>query len=115
MPLVQRRRVDQPVAGLSTASSPQSDPKQQMKNEGTSDHGHVLQLAHDFGGITLHIAKALFQRLQAQTTTPFVPGQLRTLQRRVREWRTAIASRLVFGASDKAEVLRTVCNSEPSA
>jgi hypothetical protein len=60
-------------------------------------------------------AKALFQRLQAQTPTPFAPGQLRTLQRRVREWRTAIARRLVLGAGDSAEVLTTVRNSEPSA
>lgn len=28
---------------------------------------------------------------------PFQPGQLRTLQRRVKEWRTAIARRLVLG------------------
>jgi len=60
-------------------------------------------------------AKALFQRLQAQTPTPFAPGQLRTLQRRVREWRTAIARRLVLGASDRTEVLKNVCDSEPSA
>jgi hypothetical protein len=50
-------------------------------------------------------AKALFQLLQAQTPTPFGPGQLRTLQRRVKEWRTAIARQLVLGASDKTEVL----------
>ena len=60
-------------------------------------------------------AKALFQRLQAQTPKPFAAGQLRTLQRRVREWRTAIARRLVLGASDRAEVSMIVCNSEPSA
>jgi len=59
--------------------------------------------------------KALFQRLQAQTPTPFAPGQIRTLQRRVREWRTAIARQLVLGAGNSAEALMTVCNSEPSA
>jgi hypothetical protein len=52
-------------------------------------------------------AKALFQRLQAQSPTPFAPGQLRTLQRRVKEWRTAIARQLVLGvgADDGTEVL----------
>src|SRR5215471_13900961 len=39
-------------------------------------------------------AKGLFQPLQNETQTPFAAGQLRTLQRRVREWRTAIARRL---------------------
>ena len=58
-------------------------------------------------------AKALFQRLQAQTPTPFAPGQMRTLQRRVKEWRTAIARRLVLGAGDRAEHLEGGCNSKP--
>src|SRR3954447_24015935 len=51
--------------------------------------------------------QALFQRLQAQTLTPLATGQLRTLQRGVREWRTAIARRLAFGATEKAEGLAT--------
>jgi hypothetical protein len=60
-------------------------------------------------------AETLFQRLQDETPTPFSPGQLRTLQRRVREWRTAIARRLVLGAGDEGEVLATVANTEPVA
>jgi len=48
-------------------------------------------------------AKELFQRLQAQMPTPFEPGQLRTLQRRIKEWRTAIARRLVLGSGVEAE------------
>jgi hypothetical protein len=48
-------------------------------------------------------AKELFQRLQTQVPPPFEPGQLRTLQRRVKEWRTAIARRLVLGTGDEAE------------
>jgi hypothetical protein len=59
-------------------------------------------------------AKALFQRLQTQAPAPFAPGQLRTLQRRVREWRTAIARQLVLGVSEKAEVLASVDDSESS-
>lgn len=50
-------------------------------------------------------AKALFQRLQTHAPRPFAPGQLRTLQRRVKESRTALARKLVLGASDVVEVL----------
>lgn len=60
-------------------------------------------------------AKALFQRLQGQTPTLFAPGQLRTLQRRVKEWRTAIARQLVLGVGDRPEVLTNICNSDPCA
>ncbi|HYI92702.1 MAG TPA: hypothetical protein VEX68_04100 [Bryobacteraceae bacterium] len=46
-------------------------------------------------------AKQIFARLQQ--IDPAIPAnQLRTLQRRVREWRTAIARRLVLGAFDNA-------------
>ena len=46
-------------------------------------------------------AKQLLKRLQQ--IDPAVPAhQLRTLQRRVREWRTAIARRLVLGTFDNA-------------
>jgi hypothetical protein len=47
-------------------------------------------------------AKSIFQRLQATMPEPFQPGQLRTLQRRVKEWRTAIARRLVLGCEEAA-------------
>ena len=50
-------------------------------------------------------AKGLFQRLQDETSMSFSPGQLRTLQRRVREWRTAIARQLVVGAGGATEEL----------
>jgi hypothetical protein len=60
-------------------------------------------------------AKTLFQRLQDETPTPFAPGQLRTLQRRVKEWRTAIARRLVLGAGDEGKDLAGLANAEPVA
>jgi len=44
-------------------------------------------------------AKDLFHRLQAQTPYSFDPSQLRTLQRRVKQWRTEIARQLVLGSS----------------
>jgi len=42
-------------------------------------------------------AKDIFLRLRTQLPDSFEPGQLRTLQRRVKEWRTAIARKLVLG------------------
>lgn len=42
-------------------------------------------------------AKALFQRLQSERPNLFPNHQLRTLQRRVRQWRMQRARRLVFG------------------
>jgi hypothetical protein len=47
-------------------------------------------------------AKELFERLRAEAPTDFSAGQLRTLQRRVKEWRRLAARRLVF-----AEPLRS--------
>lgn len=41
-------------------------------------------------------AKELFERLRGECAGDFAPGQLRTLQRRVMEWRRLAARRLVF-------------------
>jgi|SRR5688572_24697053 len=41
-------------------------------------------------------AKELFQRLQEEQPTSFSQGQLRTLQRRVKDWRRLAARRLLF-------------------
>jgi hypothetical protein len=48
-------------------------------------------------------AKELFERLQAEHPGVFRDGQLRTLQRRVKEWRRAAARRLVFTATRSNE------------
>ncbi len=45
-------------------------------------------------------AVELFERLQRETPRQFHNGQLRTLQRRLKQWRGAMARRLVFGAHD---------------
>ena len=42
-------------------------------------------------------AKLLFQRLQEEYPDQFKDGQLRTLQRRVKEWRYIMAKKLVYG------------------
>lgn len=44
-------------------------------------------------------AKSLFRRLNTEMPNRFKPGQYRTLQRRVKDWRTAIARRLVLGCN----------------
>ena len=48
------------------------------------------------------IGKTLFARLQAEHAGVFPDGQLRTFQRRVKEWRHAAARRLVFASSSDA-------------
>ena len=53
-------------------------------------------------------AKELFHRLQTELSMSFDPGQLRTLQRRVKKWRTAIARQLVLGSEVEAKELATV-------
>lgn len=54
---------------------------------------HVLGWLQEEPDIT---AKELFQRLQQKHPGDFKPGQLRTLQRRVREWRKAMARELIY-------------------
>ncbi len=48
-------------------------------------------------------AKELFRRLQESMPGVFPPGQLRTLQRRVKRWRSAIARQLVLGVDPAPE------------
>ena len=48
-------------------------------------------------------AKGLFIRLNTEMPNRFKPGQYRTLQRRVKNWRTSIARRLVLGCNYEAE------------
>ena len=47
-------------------------------------------------------AKELFFRLQESIPGAFPPGQLRTLQRRVKQWRSGIARQLVLGLEVKS-------------
>jgi hypothetical protein len=48
-------------------------------------------------------AKEMLKRLQASGYGSYTDGQLRTLQRRVREWRRRIAHDLIYG-TDVAQV-----------
>ena len=55
-------------------------------------------------------AKDLFLRLQESTPGAFPPGQLRTLQRRVKHWRSEIARQLVLGLDCELEIDRELCS-----
>jgi len=48
------------------------------------------------------VGKELFARLQAEQPGVFPDGQLRTLQRRIKEWRQAAARQLVFASPSQA-------------
>jgi len=59
-------------------------------------------------------AKELFIRLQESTPSTFPPGQLRTLQRRVKQWRSEIARKLVLGLESETEIGRQTCSAGAS-
>jgi len=50
-------------------------------------------------------AKALFERLQKEHPGRYANSQLRTLQRRVSEWRHVMAKQLVYACLDGEEVV----------
>lgn len=59
-------------------------------------------------------AKSLFLRLNQQYPGRFAPGQLRTLQRRVSEWRLMMARKLVFGAKEEATDVQPIGVTPPA-
>jgi hypothetical protein len=48
-------------------------------------------------------SRELFERLQAENPGTYPDGQLRTLQRRLKEWRREMAHRMVFGTAPAGE------------
>ena len=46
--------------------------------------------------------KALMARLQSECPDRFTEAQLRTMQRRVKEWRGIMANKLVYAGTDEA-------------
>jgi hypothetical protein len=56
-------------------------------------------------------SRELFERLQGERPGVFPDGQLRTLQRRMKEWRRARARELVFGAAVAEEALEEISSS----
>jgi|LSQX01.2.fsa_nt_gb hypothetical protein len=54
-------------------------------------------------------AKSLFARLMRKYPGKFHSGQLRTLQRRVKEWRCVMAHKLVFGYNEAEDDMVSAC------
>ena len=48
-------------------------------------------------------SRELFERLQEEQPDIFPDGQLRTLQRRLKEWRREVAHQMVFGSATTRE------------
>jgi hypothetical protein len=55
-------------------------------------------------------AKDLFLRLQDSMPGAFPLGQLRTLQRRVKQWCSEMARQLVLGVESELEIDREMCS-----
>lgn len=58
----------------------------------------ILNWLHQEPDVT---AKSLLKRLQFKYAGRFVDGQLRTLQRRIKEWRKVMARELVYGCMNE--------------
>ena len=61
-----------------------------------------LQIAPD------STAKSLFKRLKKKYPEEFMDGQLRTLQRRISEWRSTMAKNLIFSGTDDINEIAAV-------
>jgi hypothetical protein len=59
-------------------------------------------------------AKEMLKRLQASGYGNYSDGQLRTLQRRVREWRTRMAHELIYGQDSTRVEMETVSGAKES-
>jgi hypothetical protein len=65
----------------------------------------VTTLMHEwFKAEPWRTSREFFERLQTEQPGVFPDGQLRTLQRRLKEWRRAMAHKMVFGAETTGEL-----------
>jgi len=62
-----------------------------ISSQGCARHGGRVRYAHT--------SRELLERLQAQCPGIYPDGQLRTLQRRLKEWRREAAHKMVFGTA----------------
>ncbi|MBW4090102.1 MAG: hypothetical protein HIU82_03175 [Proteobacteria bacterium] len=64
----------------------------------------VTALLHEwFEAEPWRTSRELFERLQTEQPGVYPDGQLRTLQRRLKEWRREMAHKMVFGAEAAGE------------
>ena len=65
----------------------------------------MTELLHEwFEAEPWRTSRELFERLQEAHPGLFPDGQLRTLQRRVKTWRHALAHKMVFGVATSGEM-----------
>ena len=60
----------------------------------------TVQMREWFEAEPWRTSRELFERLQGEQPGVYPDGQLRTLQRRLKEWRRDVAHKLVFGAAN---------------
>ena len=75
----------------------------------------VTALVHEwFEAEPWRTSRELFERLQTEQPGVYPDGQLRTLQRRLKEWRREMAHKMVFGAEAAGETPEHVLDSSNS-
>ena len=68
----------------------------------------TIQLREWFDTEPWRTSRELLERLQSECPATYHDGLLRTLQRRVKVWRSEIAHTMVFGATQLAEKSRSL-------
>jgi hypothetical protein len=99
--------LEQFLSGLRTAWQdgevrPTSRPRDKVKRERRRPDPFVAvtaQMREWFEAEPWRTSRELFERLQEQQPDVYPVGQLRTLQRRIKGWRSEVAHKLVFGAA----------------
>ena len=107
-----RRRLEQFLSGLRTAWQdgevrPTNKPKAKAPRgrRRPDPLARVTELLREwFEAEPWRTSRELFERLQEAHPGLFPDGQLRTLQRRVKTWRHALAHKMVFGAAAVGEI-----------
>jgi hypothetical protein len=103
--------IEQFLAGLRTAwregeVRPTSKPKEKAPRGRRRPDPFVTVTAlmrERFEAEPWRTSREFFERLQTEQPGVFPDGQLRTLQRRLKEWRREVAHQLVFGAATNGE------------
>lgn len=105
------RTLEQFLSGLRTAwqagevrptAQPKAPPKRKRRNTPDPFGLVAAQLRDWFEAEPWRSSRELFERLQTERPDTYPDGQLRTLQRRLKEWRRDVAHRLVFGTASPA-------------
>lgn len=111
--------VEQFLTGLRTAWQggevrPTNKPKTKVPRRGRTRADPFVEVTAPmrewFEAEPWRTSRELFERLQTEQPGVFPDGQLRTLQRRLKEWRREVAHKMVFGAETAAETAPVMLN-----